>query len=137
MGTNYYLRRVRPREVHDEYHVCKTSIGWATHFQSDDWYHPERRDNPLLSPNGYSAGQLRWPDEVHGEVVPEWHEVADIRALLRSGDWQLADEHGTVFGPGEDSLRMLSQLCMRRGRDDGQFDYRDVQGHGFSRADFR
>lgn len=138
MGTNYYLRRVRPREVHDEYHVCKLSAGWPAHFQSDDWYHPEDAGNPVTSPMMYHASQLRWPDADNGEVVPRWGSVGGIRALLRSGEWQLSDEYGAVSAPGRESLDLLGRICAHPGdRDEGQFDYRDPEGYGFSRSDFR
>lgn len=33
MGTNYYLRKVKPRLVYDEYHIAKRSAGGASAFR--------------------------------------------------------------------------------------------------------
>ena len=30
MGTNFYLRRVKPREVYDEYHIVETQRATAS-----------------------------------------------------------------------------------------------------------
>lgn len=96
MGTNHYLRRVRPREVHDEYHICKTSGGWVVHFQ----------DSTEAQGEVYDDGEL---------VPPSFHSVADIRNLLKTGEWQISNEYGDVCAPGEESLRELDRLCAWRG----------------------
>lgn len=96
MGTNHYLRRVRPREVHDEYHICKTSAGWVVHFQDSTEHQDEW------------CGDGEW-------APPSFHSVADIRNLLMTGEWQISDEYGRVCEPGEESLRELERLCAWRG----------------------
>lgn len=91
MGTNFYLRRVEPREVHDEYHIAKRSAGWRIHFQDSEAYK-------------------------HDEVpAPSYHSVADIRSLLKSGEYQLADEYGTTWEPGSESLEEFAELCAWNG----------------------
>lgn len=95
MGTNFYLRRVKPREVHDLMHIAKRSGGWLIHFQD--------------SAAGYAEPHDDAPEP------PAFHSVADIRNLLASGEWQLADEYGESWEPGEESLREFDQLCKWRG----------------------
>lgn len=96
MGTNFYLRRVKPREVHDLMHIAKRSAGWVIHFQD--------------STDGYAEPHDDAPEP------PAFHSVADIRDLLESGDWQLADEYGDVWEPGEESLREFDKLCTHPAR---------------------
>lgn len=96
MGTNFYLRRVKPREVHDEYHICKTSAGWVVHFQ--DSSHPQ---SEYFSDDEWAP--------------PSFHSVADIRNLLKSGEWQISNEYGDVCEPVEESLREFDRLCAWRG----------------------
>ena len=97
MGTNFYIRRVEPREVHDLMHIAKRSAGWVIHFQdSEDGYDEPLEDAP---------------------EPPAFHSVADIRRLLESGEWQLCDEYGDVREPGADSLRAFDELCAWMGGD--------------------
>lgn len=95
MGTNFYIRRVRPREVHDLMHIAKRSAGWVIHFQDSTEGYAEPRDEA-------------WEP-------PAFHSVADIRELLKTGEWQMADEYGAVWEPGEESLREFDELCQWRG----------------------
>lgn len=133
MGTNFYLRRVKPREVHDEYHIAKQSAGWLIHFQDSTPYQ-------------------EWND------APSYHSVDDIMRLLESGEWQISDEYGCVIEPGEDSVKKFEKLCSWVGgkrfegnepkpysrfddcKDDRPFiphhDYRDPQGFCFDRQEF-
>lgn len=104
MGTNFYLRRVKPREVHDRMHIAKRSCGWLIHFQD--------------SAAGYAESYDDSPEP------PAFHSVADIRNLLASGEWQLADEYGETWEPVEESLREFDKLCKWRGGP--QFDGRPV-----------
>lgn len=101
MGTNFYLRRVRPREVHDLMHIAKRSAGWVIHFQD--------------STEGYADPRDDAPEH------PAFHSVADIRNLLKTGEWQLCSEEYAEDGgperwdPGEESLRQFDELCRWRG----------------------
>lgn len=138
MGTNHYLRRVRPREVHDEYHICKTSAGWVVHFQDSTESQDDYFDDGEWAP-------------------PSFHSVADIRNLLKTGEWQLSDEYGEVCEPGEESLRAFDELCAWRGgpsfegkppnprypEGDPPYEnvslpgsYRDPEGYLFTRKEF-
>lgn len=133
MGTNFYLRRVRPREVHDLYHVGKRSYGWKPSFEA---YTP------------YSEG---WGlSEVEGDEDPRpaVHSIDDIECLLESGEWQLEDEYGQRWAPGEESLEAFrSELLSWDGgqhldpdfepRDHGTGHYRDPKGYEFYRGEFR
>lgn len=98
MGTNFYLRRVEPVRVETTYkmHFAKRSGGWVICFQdsTEGWCEPTVLGEP---------------------EPPEFRSVADIRALLESGRYQVADEYGDVWAPGAESLRMLSELCGWRG----------------------
>lgn len=143
MGTNFYLRRVAGRTVHDRMHIAKQSAGWVVHFQDS------------------SAG---WADPAEDEPEqPRFRSVAEIRALLEGGEWQLADEYDRVWPPGEESLRAFDGLCRWRGGPQfegrealpyGQrhrcpghrgpwendvlgSDYRDEEGYVFTPTDFR
>lgn len=89
MSTNFYLKRVRPREVRDEYHIGKRSLGWKPLFE------------------GYEANLPGWATVVlqdDEDPRPSVHSTDDIERLLESGEWQLADEYGTEWPPGEESL---------------------------------
>lgn len=103
MGTNYYLRRVKPREVHDLMHICKLSYGWRVHFQD--------------STEGYADPHDDAPEH------PEFHSAREIRALIDSGEWQVADEYGEVWAPGDESLVKLDELLAWNGG--GKFQDRD------------
>ena len=143
MGTNFYLMRVRPREVHDLMHIARRSAGWVIHFQdSTDGYADPRDDMP---------------------EPPTFHSVADIRNLLKTGEWQLCSEEYAEDGgperwePGEESLRKFDELCRWRGGpqfdgrpigsypdgeppyDNGRIggDYRDPEGYRFTSRYFR
>lgn len=134
MGTNYYLRKVKPREVHDEYHIAKLSAGWLVHFQDSTPYQ-------------------EWND------APSYHSVDDIMRLLESGEWQISDEYGYVIEPGEKSIEKFKKLCEWVGgerfkgfepkqytpsadiKDNRPFipynySYRDPQGFYFDRQEF-
>lgn len=95
MGTNFYLRRVKPREVHDEYHIAKRSGGWKIHFQDSTEYQNEFYGD--------------------GPEPPSYHSVGDIRKLLESGEYQLSNEYGDVYEPGYESLREFDELCQWNG----------------------
>ena len=145
MGTNFYLRRVKPREVYDEYHIAKRSAGWRIHFQdsttyTDQWWRGSDEPEP-----------------------PSYHSVADIRALLESGEYQLSDEYGRTWEPGWDSVAEFLELCKWMGGsgftapavekipdapydnppgvpyDHGRWpgEYRDSEGYCFDSGDFR
>lgn len=137
MGTNFYIRRVKPRVVHDEMHIAKRSWGWVIHFQDSTagWQHtyPDYEDRP-----------------------PSFRSVREIRALLETGEYQLADEYDNTWEPGEESLNEFDELCRWRGGDkwednpvnynypDGdppyqsvlRDSYEDVDGFSFTSADF-
>lgn len=133
MGTNFYLRRVNPRMVYDEYHIAKRSYGWRIHFQDSTRYQYDDT-NP-----------------------PSYHSVDDIRRLLESEEYQLLDEYGTVWEPGEESLKEFDELCKWNGGKEydgkpcGKYpngdppyennmllnSYRDPQGYLFSKVDYR
>jgi len=122
MGTNYYLRKAKPRTVYDQMHMCKTSVGWTVHFQDSD--------------DGW-ADEAPVPDE---DVVPSFHSVSDIRRLLESGEWVIADEYGNACKPGKESLDKLEELCGWHGpreATDLRGSYRDDEGHLFTRTWFR
>lgn len=95
MGTNFYLRRVKPVEVHPEMHIAKRSAGWRIHFQD--------------STEGVEANYF---DEVD---APTFHSVREIRAVLERGEWQLADEYGETWAPGEESVAKFDELCRWNG----------------------
>lgn len=95
MGTNYYLRRVKPVTVHPEMHIAKISAGWRIHFQD--------------STEGVEPCYFEEVDE------PRFHSVREIRAILERGEWQLADEYGETWAPGEESVAKFDELCRWNG----------------------
>ena len=129
MGTNYFLRKTKPRLVYDEYHIAKQSAGWRIHFQDSEVYR-------------------------FGEDSPSYHSVDDIRRLLESGDYELADEYGRTWG--KLSVAEFDELCKWNGgaRYDGKSPssypdgeppwehdpyrggYRDPQGFVFESEEF-
>ena len=64
MGTNYYLKATRPREVYDEVHIAKCSSGWKPSFQASD----------------------------ETEFTPAVNSVDDMQRLVESGNWVIEDE---------------------------------------------
>ena len=121
MGTNYYLQRAEPIQVRPCFHVCKRSAGWNVHFQD-------------------STGQDFEVCEIDPRPeCPEFRSVADIRGLLESGEWNLADEYGRVW-EGDEALREFQGLldwnggpCCERPQESflGR-DYYDPEGYLFS-----
>ena len=147
MGTNFYLRRVKPVEVHPEMHIAKRSAGWRIHFQD-------------------STEGIETPD-LYDVEYPRFHSVREIRAVLERGEWQLATEEYEADGtherwaPGEESLRAFDELCRWNGGSgftepavpySGDYDhepgvpyerpvggttYRDADGYVFDERGFR
>lgn len=115
MGTNYYLRRVKPREVYDEYHICKCSAGWKVHFQDSTEY--------------------RWEED-----APSYHSTEDIKYLLSTGEYQLMNEYDDIFDPGEASLEKFNKVLNHEPDGDESYvtgsDYRDARGYLFTAAEF-
>ena len=95
MGTNFYLRRVKPVTVHPEMHIAKRSSGWRIHFQD--------------STEGVDAPDL------YDVEYPSFHSVREIRAVLERGEWQLADEYGETWAPGAESVAEFDDLCRWNG----------------------
>jgi hypothetical protein len=128
MGTNFYLRRTKPRMVYDEFHLGKRSGGWEMHFQDSDGL-SHYRDTVL-------------PD---AEEFPEYHSVEDIRELLESEEYQIVDEYGTSWNPGEESLDVLQKLVdWSEGKQypgsryiSNCHDHRDEDGNWFTSVPFR
>lgn len=120
MSENFYLRRVVPRTVHDEFHLCKRSAGRRVCFQdsSRNVAEPGARDEAP-------------------PACPRFTSVAEVRELLASGEWQIADEYGDVWEPGEESLRKLDELLAWCPDGPSFGEYRDVDGFDFSSWDFR
>lgn len=131
MGTNFYLRKVKPRMVYDEYHIAKRSYGWRIYFQDSEEYKYE--DNP-----------------------PIYHSVEDIRKLLESGEYQLVNEYGDTWEPGVESIKEFNELCKWNVGNEydgmsystyshdelscdygGYNEYLDPQGYPFTSYDFR
>lgn len=81
MGINYYLRRVRPREVRDYYHVAKKSYGWVTTFEASDGY-------------DHTNGWAMFDDTPDADARPAVRSVDDIRRLVRDGTFSIVDEDG-------------------------------------------
>lgn len=102
------------------------------------------------------ASAFRIPRTTGGEEgAPAYHSVADIRNLLKSGEYELANEYGERFGA--DSLKEFEELCEWRGgaaydgkplgtypQDEAPWDhepgatgYRDPEGYAFDSQYFR
>lgn len=118
MGVNYYLRASKPRLVFDEYHIAKVSAGWRPHFQDSE--------DALNAPRSEDEPQ-----------APSYHSVADIRNLIRSGDYTIVDEEGEEAPDPEAELDAIAAWCPD-GRDPslGGGDYLDPEGYRFSRVYF-
>lgn len=90
MGTNYYLVEKRPT-MRRAIHVCKRSWGWKTSWQSTDENEWPRwcDEDHSLDESGQYATERGLPHSIHS--------VEDVRALLRTGEWDLIDEYGEVY----------------------------------------
>ena len=98
MGTNYYIQKVEPVpvKVRPSFHVCKTSCGWTPRFQD-------------------STDQMQGLAEISLPLeCPEVRSAADIRRVLESGEWYLADEYGRSWC-GCDAMVKFDELCGWRG----------------------
>lgn len=72
MGTNFYIKRKKPRRVYDEYHIAKRSMGWKPSFE------------------GYeNTGEY--------DDRPSIRSVADIKELVDSGEYEIRSEYGDVL----------------------------------------
>lgn len=95
MGTNFYLRQKQPT-VRRTIHIGKRSWGWLFHWDSCD-----EIDYP------------RWCDEDRDQYVHELphsiKSVEDIRAYLRTGEWELVDEYDNVLPDWEAEIEGFCQ----------------------------
>lgn len=106
MGTNYYLKATRPREVYDEVHIAKCSSGWKPSFQASD----------------------------ETEFTPAVNSVDDMQRLAESGEWSIVNEYGEALSWEEFSEEVLnweSEFNYRTHLDTGLHTYRDPQGYEF------
>lgn len=100
MGTNYYLRRKQPT-IRETIHVCKRSFGWRTSWQEtrgDDWPRWCDEDHST-DEDGNLVVDRKLPHEIRG--------VEDIRAYLRTGEWELVDEYGEAYPDWEAEIADL------------------------------
>lgn len=95
MGTNFYLRRVKPVKAYPEMHIAKRSAGWKIHFQDST-----------------EGVETHYFDEMD---APTFHSAREIRAILERGEWQLADEYGETWAPGAESVEKFDELCRWNG----------------------
>ena len=133
MGTNFYLFRIKPRAVHDVFHIGKTSVGWKPTFQNSEKLNADQV--------GFKDGHVYW--DACDITPPYYGSVADIRHLLDTGEYAIIDEYGE-FGDenGPYTIERLSEW----GRDKPDWKepckenpcyiYRDAEGFSFTRQDF-
>lgn len=110
MGTNFYIRKTKPLEVYDEYHIAKTSCGWLPSFQA-------------YTPCG------EWDER------PSIHSVSDIKALVDSGDFVIVDECDEVYDWDGFTKRVLefgNDFHCRSHHPD----FKDQQGYEFISCDY-
>jgi len=116
-GTNYYIRERKPT-IKKAIHIGKRSWGWLFHWDSCD-----------------EINYPRWCDEDpdwEGQKLPySIHSVEDIRSYLRTGEWELVDEYGTVYQDWEAEIAEL----VAWGGDSEPPGYRDSEGQIFDRGD--
>lgn len=110
MGTNFYIKRTKPREVFDEYHIAKTSCGWLPSFQA---YTPYGEDDKR----------------------PAVHSVADIKMLVDSGEYIIIDEYDDEY-----DWEAFTDRVLEFGDDFNNSshhpDFKDNQGYEFIKADY-
>lgn len=111
MGTNFYIKRMKPREVFDEYHIAKTSCGWLPSFQA---YTPCGEDDER----------------------PAVHSVADIKALVDSGEYTIIDEYDEEYDWNGFTERVLEYGDEVNNRTHHPY-YKDPQGYEFLTYDYR
>lgn len=110
MGTNFYIKRTKPRLVYDEYHIAKTSCGWLPSFQA-------------YTPFGDS------------DERPSVHSVADIKTLVDGGDYVIVDEEGEEY-----DWKRFTKRVLEFGDDfhcrSHHPDFKDPQGYEFLTCDY-
>lgn len=111
MGTNYYLKATRPREVYDEVHIAKCSSGWKPSFQASD----------------------------ETEFTPAVNSVDDMQRLVESGEWVIEDEEHRAITWDEFVDKVLnweSERNCRSNMSTGLRTYHDPQGYEFIRDEY-
>lgn len=110
MGTNFYIKKTKPRIVYDCYHIAKTSCGWKPSFEA-------------YTPVG------DWDER------PSIHSVADIKTLVDSGEFVIVDEYEDEYdwnGFTERVLEYEDEFNNRQHR--GAF--KDPQGYEFLSCEY-
>lgn len=111
MGTNYYLKATRPREVYDEVHIAKRSRGWKPSFQASE----------------------------ETEFTPAVNSVDDMQRLVESGNWAIEDEYHNALTWEEFEQEVLnweSEFNYRSHMGTALRTYRDPQGYEFIRNEY-
>lgn len=85
------LRSTSPREVHRRVKLCHVASGWKPLF----WRQYAFEGDDEVAPH------------------PDLLSVADVRRVLKKGDFQLEDEYGDLWAPGEKSIAKLGELLAR------------------------
>lgn len=116
MGVNYYIRRLKPREVYDQMHVGKVSCGYRTYFRDSDW------------------GDVEQVPGVDEDDIPDFHSAGEIRELLASGEWCLVGENGNAYAPGEESVMAFDAIVTIDGMEPAHLPgtYKDGDGNLFT-----
>ncbi len=123
MGTNYYVAKNKCeccKRFDEEYHIGKSSIGWAFSFQGYKW-------NKLTS---WSA----WKEFLETEqIVDEYGEVMNYEAFC-----EMVESYKAPGFLREDGSKNL--VHNEEGRKDGYFDaaydWDDEAGYSFCSRDF-
>lgn len=110
MGTNFYIRKTKLREVYDEYHIAKTSCGWLPSFQAYTPY-------------------CKWDER------PSIHSVSDIKKLVDEGSYTIVDEYGDEYNWKDFTERVLEFGSDSNNRSHHP-DFRDSEGYEFIIADY-
>lgn len=124
MGTNFYLRKKKPRLVYDEIHIAKTSWGWKPTFEC----HEGEIESVKQLKTAYDSGEYTIVDEYDEEY--SWEEFDD-----RVVHW--VDRQHDI----NPDMKPIDHLEYVQETPRGMFDYRndyyhDEDGHDFMKREF-
>jgi hypothetical protein len=131
MGTNFYLRKKKPRLVYDEIHIAKTSWGWKPLFEQ----HIGEIESVRQLKNAYDSGEYIIVDEEGDEY--NWEEF-DERVL----QWAECQRQ-VIKERGQDDFEPIDHVEYdNRNQDkygflyDRSMHYHDEEGYDFFSGEF-
>lgn len=123
MGTNFYLRKKKPRLVYDEIHIAKTSFGWKPTFEC----HEGEIESVRQLKTAYDSGEYTIIDEYGDEYT--WEEF-DKRVI------QWAESQIEMRGEDFKPIDHVEYEKTQTYRHYENYYYHDEDGYNFMMVEF-